>query len=833
MNRSSECLSQNDISRLVFGMADAGQTGILEAHLDSCDLCQVAHAEFLHQTTLLEKRLQRITLEDLAKADLDLQAESDRSTVDLNRWLGNKAEELAAQTALFATPCRMGQYEIHGLIAPGGMGEVYRATHLRLKRDVAIKVIRRNQQESPVFYENFLKEIETLGQLDHPNMVRAFDALEFDGYLFLVMELLDGESLRGLATRRCCISLREVLGVMLGLAEAIQHLHDNGYLHLDIKPSNVMLLRNGTTKLIDYGLAMPDDDASQPGVRVFRGTAGYMPPEQMESGRVSRSTDIYGAGEVFRYLLDRCLESPTSGNQDPILKSTELLVRDMTVNDTGDRLRHVSLVIDRLQSILQDLEYRETGLAIFKRVSPAWRGVLAGTVIGALALCVILLCYPAFLSLAGWTQVSQRNSIRMSRNADIINSIGMPLNVLPDGRMTSELSVRVGKQIVFIDNKIFVPQPLYMGRCEVTQEQYAAVMGEHQNEYFGELQPAESMTIEDAIEFCRRLSNLDAEKAAGRVYRLPTSDEWEFACRAGSTTKYSFGNKIWQMDAHGWYNGNSGTPQPVAQKRTNGWGFVDMHGNVSEYVLLDDEDHQAISDATGSKSWWGLRGGSWAAPAVRARSNAIELPDDVENATAHGAIGFRVVCNLLPVQEREPESKRLSQTEEVSDSLHTITLSLHGERHPKPVRTSNAILFRETDNIHYWTTEKTDQWAEIEYQFLLPGPIESVVEFEHLAWVYNENHYPAFDPAAKGTVEVSGDDGVWHVIFHSESERPVSDQRITVLPLLRGSRKIGVRAKLYSGRRGKYVYYSQFLRSVLDDEPHQLKFTITPDDGVE
>ena len=254
MNRSSECLSQNDISRLVFGMADAGQTGILEAHLDSCDLCQVAHAEFLHQTTLLEKRLQRITLEDLAKADLDLQAESDRSTVDLNRWLGNKAEELAAQTALFATPCRMGQYEIHGLIAPGGMGEVYRATHLRLKRDVAIKVIRRNQQESPVFYENFLKEIETLGQLDHPNMVRAFDALEFDGYLFLVMELLDGESLRGLATRRCCFSLREVLGVMLGLAEAIQHLHDNGYLHLDIKPSNVMLLRNGTTKLIDLSL---------------------------------------------------------------------------------------------------------------------------------------------------------------------------------------------------------------------------------------------------------------------------------------------------------------------------------------------------------------------------------------------------------------------------------------------------------------------------------------------------------------------------------------------------------------------------------------------------
>ena len=75
------------------------------------------------------------------------------------------------------------------------------------------KVIRRNQQESPVFYENFLKEIETLGQLDHPNMVRAFDALEFDGYLFLVMELLDGESLRGLATRRCCFSLREVLGV--------------------------------------------------------------------------------------------------------------------------------------------------------------------------------------------------------------------------------------------------------------------------------------------------------------------------------------------------------------------------------------------------------------------------------------------------------------------------------------------------------------------------------------------------------------------------------------------------------------------------------------------
>lgn len=322
---SSDCLSQNEISRLAAGSASANDSKVLGAHLDLCERCRDAVNKFLTETSSLENRLSKLTLQDLDQAGKALANEVAVGSNDLEAWLGDQASQLAEQTALFSTPCRLGQYELHGLIAPGGMGEVYRATHSRLKREVAVKVIRRNQQESQVFYENFLREIETLGQLDHPNMVRAFDALEFDGYLFLVMELLDGDSLKSLATQGKAFTLVDALKVMLGLARAVGHLHDNGYLHLDIKPSNVMVLGDGRTKLIDYGLAMPSEETSRPGVKVFRGTAGYMPPEQLQSGKVGSGTDLYGTGKVFEFLIENCLGAQSGQKKSCITSIAERL----------------------------------------------------------------------------------------------------------------------------------------------------------------------------------------------------------------------------------------------------------------------------------------------------------------------------------------------------------------------------------------------------------------------------------------------------------------------------------------------------------------------------
>ena len=831
MQATSECLSQNDLVRLARDTVSSAELSHFQKHLSGCERCQKLFADYVRQTSGLERNLSKLTLDDIENAGEAFKQEQNHLPVDLELWLGKKGDQLAEQTALFATPCRLGQYEVQGLIAPGGMGEVYRATHVRLKREVAIKVIRRNQQESQVFYENFLREIETLGQLDHPNMVQAFDALEFDGYLFLVMELIDGESLKASASGHRKFSLSEILEIMLALTRAIGHLHDNGYLHLDIKPSNVMVLKDGPAKLIDYGLAMPLDDASQPGVSVFRGTANYMPPEQLKSGSVSKSTDLYGAGKVFTFLLDHCLDSPLGRGQMVVMQSAIQLIHAMSAGNEQVRPSDASDVVKRLEAMLHASETARTKSVLRFLKSPSPITKLACVLLVTILLISIMVLRFAPEHFGGRGVLKDSAWSVLLSGADLVNSIGMPLNVIPAGKIDSEMAIVLGDQGTVLANSIELPAPIYLGVCEVTMDQFQELMGDHKSEYYPEgasqpLLPAESLTIEDAMEFCRRLSNLKEEKQAGRVYRIPTADEWEFACRAGAKTQFAFGDNAWQMNVHAWYNGNAGTPKPVGTKRGNAWGFFDMHGNVSEFVTLDDDDSQAIFESTGTRRWWGYRGGSWAVSAEQSKCRRLNFAADQDQFTAHGSLGFRVACNLLPTSDQTDAVASAETKDTGTGELYTIEIDLRGEPEPAPVNLSNAKLFRESELVHYWTHENLEQWSEIEYRFDLPAPIESVVEFEHLAWVYNENHYPAFDPGCQGTVEVCGDDERWHVIFHSESGALIVDNRVSVLPLLKGSTKVGLRARLFAERKGKYVYYSQFLRRLANQEPHKLQFIL-------
>ena len=224
------------------------------------------------------------------------------------------------------------------------------------------------------------------------------------------------------------------------------------------------------------------------------------------------------------------------------------------------------------------------------------------------------------------------------------NSIGMKLKLIPGGTFT------MGDDSTA--HQVTLTKAFELGVYEVTQEQYERVMGSKPSRSGGSTNPVEQVSWEDAMKFCQKLSALKEERAAGRVYRLPTEAEWEYACRAGTTTDYSFGDlvrgSINQVKAtfgkHAWYNPNSGgKTHPVGEKLANPWGLYDMYGNVWEWCSdrYGDYPSSAVTDPIGADegSRRVIRGGGWGDipwESARRRNND---PSD-----RFVSFGFRVTC---------------------------------------------------------------------------------------------------------------------------------------------------------------------------------------------
>ena len=167
-------------------------------------------------------------------------------------------------------------------------------------------------------------------------------------------------------------------------------------------------------------------------------------------------------------------------------------------------------------------------------------------------------------------------------------------------------------------HRVRITKLFHLGVHEVTQEQYERVRGQNPSKFMGPQQPVETVSWDDAVKFCDVLSALPEEKAAGRTYRLPTEAEWEYACRAGSTARYSYGDDAAGLGDHAWFGDNSsGTTHSVGEKQPNAWGLYDMQGNVWEWCAdWYDGNYYGASPrddptgpATGSlRVCWG---GSW------------------------------------------------------------------------------------------------------------------------------------------------------------------------------------------------------------------------------
>jgi eukaryotic-like serine/threonine-protein kinase len=205
----------------------------------------------------------------------------------------------------FGTGIQIGPYEILSLIGSGGMGEVYRARDPRLDRAVAIKVLRSPHGASYAQLERFQREARSLARISHPHICTLHDVGEHDGVAFLVMELLEGETLAE-RLERGTIPLGETLAIAVQIAAALDALHKKGIVHRDLKPANVMLTPGGA-KLLDFGLAklrereydsdlQPTKSAVLTDQGSLLGTLPYMAPEQIEGHEVDARTDIFSFG---------------------------------------------------------------------------------------------------------------------------------------------------------------------------------------------------------------------------------------------------------------------------------------------------------------------------------------------------------------------------------------------------------------------------------------------------------------------------------------------------------------------------------------------------------
>ena len=213
------------------------------------------------------------------------------------------ARDLAQDDPLLNVDTLVGPYRIVGLMARGGMGDVYRATDGRLQRDVALKLLARAGSDDTQRIERFLQEARVTAALDHTNIVKVFDVGVFEGRPYLVAELLDGETLR-VRLGRGPLPADEATRIAGDLAAGLVVAHAAGLVHRDLKPDNVFLTRSGVTKILDFGIAkLTDGPAVADGLAtltgVLLGTAGYLAPEQIRGDAVDGRTDLFALGSML------------------------------------------------------------------------------------------------------------------------------------------------------------------------------------------------------------------------------------------------------------------------------------------------------------------------------------------------------------------------------------------------------------------------------------------------------------------------------------------------------------------------------------------------------
>jgi len=289
---------------------------------------------------------------------------------------GKKEGQIIVSDDLETKPT-IGRYEVLKEIGQGAMGVVYKCMDPKLNRLLAIKTIRFSDEieESKILEvkERFFKEAELAGKLSHPSVIAIYDVGEDYDLTFMAMELLDGENLDAFTKRENLLPLKQILEIMALTADALDYAHDHGVIHRDVKPGNIMLLKNMNIKVTDFGIAKAVS-SSHTKSGVILGTPNYMSPEQINGKTLDGRSDVFSLGAVFFQLLTGSLpfqgqnltelfyqitqvRHPSARKINPaVIKPCEQLVDKALAKHPENRFQRASVFAKYLRMVAQKLE---------------------------------------------------------------------------------------------------------------------------------------------------------------------------------------------------------------------------------------------------------------------------------------------------------------------------------------------------------------------------------------------------------------------------------------------------------------------------------------------
>jgi eukaryotic-like serine/threonine-protein kinase len=423
----------------------------------------------------LRRELERLLAAE-AQHPLPIDSASERS---------GGAVEAGSPPASLAAGSRLGPYVMQGLLGAGGMGEVYRATDTRLRRDVAIKIMPAALARDTEWTARFQRESRVLASLNHPHISAIYGVEQEGDTQALVLELVEGPTLAD-RIRQGPLPVEEALAIARQIAEALEYAHEKGIVHRDLKPANVKLTTRGDVKVLDFGLAKAMDVSppgqafahlatiSSPASRtgVILGTAAYMSPEQARGRGVDRRTDIWALGCVIYELLTGTRAFPGDNVSDLIANVLQaepdwsalpaatppriaLLLRRCLVKDPTRRLRDAG-------DVAIELSDTDTSGALAAPVHPGppprgWRGYVP--LAGALLL-------GGLIGAGLWDRASNQPQlpVPVTRLAVPIGPgfrFSDPIALSPDGTMLAFMAVHDGARRIFVrDLNSFDSTPL-------------------------------------------------------------------------------------------------------------------------------------------------------------------------------------------------------------------------------------------------------------------------------------------------------------------------------------------------------------------------------------